>query len=278
MTMRLALILAATALAATSAIAQQAPAKADPRGESCDAHKFETTVHTEVEGKIHSSKVKLCGKIGQTDADWATTLRDAAGKVETNEGMPRAVKDQIISALKLEVANIEAAIAAPNAPPVATASTIAGDLPTAIVPPAARLPEYTSLPPLPTAPKASRLAAANLAPARPAPPPPPKPRLTFGCFTPGEPGSGGPCFTLGKSTQLTVHADEDLAAGYRLHFVRHGNDRGEVALGKMRKGQSLRFKAPKDLCGGIVRSTVEIQILAGLGQLADTRGPYDLRC
>jgi hypothetical protein len=273
--MRLALILAATALASTSALAQKQPAKADARAESCDAHKFETTVQTEVDGKIHGSKVKLCGKEGQTDADWAATLRDAAKKVETNEAMPRAVRDQIITALKAEVSTIEAGIAAANAPSVAT--TMAGDLPSAIVPPAGRAPEYTSLPPLPTAPKTPKMAT-SLTPAKPAPPPPPKPRLTIGCFTPGEPGGGGPCFTLGKNTQLTVRADEDLAAGYRLHFVRRGNDRGEVALGKMRKGQSLRFKAPKDLCGGVVRSTVEIQILANLGQLADTRGPYDLRC
>lgn len=277
MTLRLALILAATALASTGALAQKEADKADARAESCDAHKFETTVRNEVDGKARASKVKLCGKEGQTDAEWATTLKDAAKKVETTEGMPRPVKDQIIIALNIEVTKIEAAIAAASVPPGATA--MAGDLPAKIVPPAARPPEYTTLPPLP---KKAPAVAVNLAPGKPAPPPPPRPRLTIGCITPGEPGSGGPCFTLARTTQVTVRADENLAAGYHLRFLRRGNDRGDVALGQMRRGQSLRFKAPKDLCAGVVRSTVEIQILAkggtNAGQVADTRGPYDLRC
>jgi hypothetical protein len=277
MTMRLALILAAAALAPTSALAQKEADKVDARAESCDAHKFETTVKNEVDGKVRASKVKLCGKEGQTDAEWATTLKDAAKKVETTEGMPQAVKDQIITALNAEVANIEAVIAAASAPPVATA--IAGDLPEKVVPPAVRPPEYATLPPLP---KRAPVVAVNLSPRKPGPPPPIRPRLTIRCVTPGEPGSGGPCFSLGRNTQLTVRADENFAAGYQLRFLRRGNERGEVALGQMRRGQLLRFKAPRDLCTGVVRSNVEIQILANGGsngaQVADTLGPYDLRC
>jgi len=277
MTMRLALILAATALASTSAFAQMEADKADARAESCDAHKFETTVKNEVDGKVRASKVKLCGKEGQTDKEWATTLRDAARKVETTEGMPQAVKDQIITALNVEISNLEAVIANASAAPVAT--TMAGDLPGKVLPPAVRPPEYATLPPLP---RRVPTVAVDMSLRKPAPPPPPKPRLKVGCITPGEPGAGGPCFTLARTTQLTVRADENLAAGYHLRFLRRGNDRGDVALGQMRKGQSLRLKAPKDLCTGVVRSTVEIQILTKSGgsggEVADTLGPYDLRC
>ena len=46
------------------------------------ARKFETTVEAVVDGKKRGSKVRLCGKEGQTDADWASTLKDAAKKVE----------------------------------------------------------------------------------------------------------------------------------------------------------------------------------------------------
>jgi hypothetical protein len=87
---------------------------------------------------------------------------------------------------------------------------------------------------------------------------------------------------MGRNTQITVRADENFVAGYQLRFLRRGNERGEVALGQMRQGQLLRFKTPKDLCTGVVRSNVEIQILAKGGsngaQVADTLGPYDLRC
>jgi hypothetical protein len=276
MTMRLALILAATALASTSAVAQKTD-KADARAESCDAHKFETTVKNEVDGKALASKVKLCGKEGQTDAEWATTLKDAAKKVEATEGMPQAVKDQIIGALNVEVSKIEGAIAAASAPPVTTAIT--GDLPEKIVAPTVRPPEYTTLPPLP---KKAPAVAVNLSPRKPGPPPPIRPRLTIRCVAPGEPGSGGPCLELGRNTQVTVRADENFAAAYRLRFLRRGNERGEVALGQMRQGQLLRFKTPKDLCTGVVRSNVEIEILGKDGsnrpQVADTLGPFDLRC
>jgi ribosomal protein S11 len=154
MTMRLVLIFAATALASagglaskpaaaqTGAAASQAPpSEAKALVESCSAHKFETTVDVTVDGKIRSSKVKLCGKVGQSDADWMGTLKDAARKVEANTALPKAERDQIISALNAEISKIEAV------KPVASA------LPSTPRPPAERPPEYSTLPPLPTAPK-----------------------------------------------------------------------------------------------------------------------------
>ena len=277
MTMRLALIFAATALESSSAFAQepaaaakdatasQSPSPEIKAGvESCSAHKFETTVDVITDGKKRSSKVKLCGKEGQSDADWATTLKDAAKKVEGNEKMPQTVKDQIIAALNAEIAKIEAAMAfaAKSAlPPVAK-------------PPAERPPEYSILPPLPTAPAAKT----KLSQAKPGPPRE-KPRLTFQCYTPGELGAGGPCISLERETLLTVRADENLAGGARLRFLRRGDDRGEVELAEMRKGQSRRFKLPSQLCAGVVGSQVEIQILgSSTSPVLDTLGPYPLRC
>ena len=105
---------------------------------SCSARKFETTVEVIVDGKMRSSKVTLCGKVGQTDADWANTLKDAVKKVESNETMAQAAKDQIIAAFNAEIAKIEPANAVASAPPVAT------------TPPAAS-PEYATIPPLPPA-------------------------------------------------------------------------------------------------------------------------------
>ena len=277
MTMRLALFFAATALASANVLAQEAAAVQEDAAasqspppevkagvESCTAHKFETTVHVIADGKKRSSKVKLCGKEGQSDADWATTLKDAAKKVEGNEKMPKTVKDQIITALNAEIAKIEAA----------TAFAAKSALPPAAKPPADKPPEYSVLPPLPTAPAAATKSSL----ARPGPPPR-KPRLTLQCYTPGELGAGGPCISLERETLLTVRADENMAGAARLRFLRRGDDRGEVELAQMRKGQSRRFKLPAPLCVGVVGSQVEIQILgSSSSQVLDTLGPYSLRC
>ena len=45
-------------------------AKLESLLENCDAHKFETMVDSVVGGQPHRSKVKMCGKEGQSDADW----------------------------------------------------------------------------------------------------------------------------------------------------------------------------------------------------------------
>jgi len=281
MTMRLALIFAVTALVSASGFAQEpagapngpAPSQSAPTSEmkalveSCAAHKFETTVEVSVDGKKRGSKVKLCGKVGQTDADWANTLKDAATKIEANETMARAVKDQIIAALSAEISKIKAANTAASAPPVATP------------PPAASPPEQASV----TAPPTAPAVATSSPPARPTLAAG-KPRLTIHCYTPGEMGGGGPCISLERHTLLTVRADEDLAGGTRLRFLRRGDIRGEVALAQMRQGQTRRFGLPQQLCAGVATSKVEIQILGrttsapGADQVADTLGPYRLSC
>ena len=281
MTMRLALIFAAAALAPGNGLAQnQAAAQKDAQEsqlppppetkalvESCSAHKFETTVEMSVDGKKRNSRVKLCGKEGQTDADWASTLKDAVTKIEAEETMAQAAKDQIIAALNAEISKLEVANAAGSAPPVATA------------PSAAPPPESATLPPLPTAPAL----ATNPPLAAPAASPG-KPSLTIHCSTLDEPGGGGPCISLDRETLLTIRADEELPGGTRLRFLRRGDVRGEVTLAQMRQGQSLRFKLPPKLCVGVASSKVEIQILgraasgSGANQILDSLGPYRLRC
>ena len=276
MTLRLALIFAATALASVSAYAQEqaAPASQAPSAEtkalmeSCTARKFETIVERIVDGEMRGSKVTLCGKEGQTDADWANTLRDAVRKVEANPTMELAVKAQIAAALNAEIAKVESPQAVAIAPPAAVAR------------PAERPPEYSILPPFPPAP----VAATTSSIATPAPPTIPapaakKPRLTIRCSAPGEKGGGSACMALERDTQLTIRADDDLAEGASLHFLRRGKPAGEIALAQMRPGQSLRSRLPPELCSGVNSSKVEIQILGrGANQAAETLGPYSLRC
>jgi hypothetical protein len=258
--------------------------------ENCDAHKFETTVDSVVDGQPHRSKVKMCGTEGQSDADWIGTLKDAIAKLDANKEMPPATRDQIVSAINTEIARLNGVgTANPNdslLPPGRSASKSPEPLSN----------DYTVLPPLPTttpppprvlppgeeaalAGGASSAAAAVTVPGAPPPAPKPamaNPRLSFSCVNPDYPG-GGPCITLTRDTMLTVKSPAAVAGDLSLRFVRQGDARADVSLGAMRKGQTVRLSIPQAVCSGVVTSEVVMQVIGG-GQVLDRQGPYLLRC
>ena len=130
---RLMLAVAVVGLSAAPGMAQDKPvgnAETDQAAAAiiadCSARKFETSIELVQDGKPRKSKVKLCGKQGQTDAEWAHTLKDAVAKIEANQKMPQAGKDQLVTALKAEIAKFEP-VSAPSValpavlPPVANA-------------------------------------------------------------------------------------------------------------------------------------------------------------
>jgi hypothetical protein len=258
--------------------------------ENCDAHKFETTVDSVVDGQPHRSMVKMCGTEGQSDADWIGTLKDAIAKLDANKEMPPATRDQIVSAINTEIARLNGVgTANPNdslLPPGRSASKSPEPLSN----------DYTVLPPLPTttpppprvlppgeeaalAGGASSAAAAVTVPAAPPPAPKPamaNPRLSFSCVNPDYPG-GGPCITLTRDTMLTVKSPAAVAGDLSLRFVRQGDARADVSLGAMRKGQTVRLSIPQAVCSGVVTSEVVMQVIGG-GQVLDRQGPYLLRC
>ena len=267
--------------------AEPAPAAStDPLVADCEARKFETIVRVTVAGKPRSSKVKLCGKVGQTDAEWLHTLRDAVEKVGVNGSMSAAAKEQVVAALNVEIARLSPTSETSPAP-LAEISPPA--VPVAVLPPANALSppraaspsiggpvEYSALPPLPAPkPAASAGVVAAIVPSLPAP------RLTFRCFATDRLGSEGPCDLLERNTLLTVRADEDLPGGTSLRFMRRGDDRGEIDLPALRNGQSRRFSLPPRLCSGVSGSQVQIEVVRANGkssQVVDTHGPYELRC
>ena len=254
---RLMIALALAAGAVPPVMAQEKPAEssveeADPEAvklvTDCDARKFETTVEREENGEKQSSKVKLCGKPGQTDAEWIATLKDAAAKIEANPKMPQTVKDQLSGALETEIARLGAAAAIPSPAVVAVEPPAPAPAPVAV---AAKSPA----------------AAAALK----------KPKLTIRCLAPGESGAGSSCSNLGRATRLSILADADLGSGTSLKFLRRGDERARLALAPMRQGEIYRSKLPPELCAGVASTKVEIQVL-GSGQVVDTLGPYSLRC
>ena len=248
------------------------PAEAAQLAQSCSAHKFETTVKFTKDGQTRRSNVKLCGTLGQTDAQWMTTLRDAANKVRISDSMPPEAQQQVIAAIEAELARLEAQIASTR-----SATTLTLPRKMAEAPPSARapLPEYSSLPPLPP-PLPARTAAATSSAIAALPPVPP--RLTIRCALTTDLRDPEPCATIEENTRLEIRAEENLPSGLQLRFLRKGELRGTISLAAMRPGQTLRVRTPQKLCTGVVRSSAQIEIVKGAGQVVDTRGPFDLRC
>jgi len=260
--------------------------------ENCDAHKFETTIEMTVDGQTKHSRVKLCGTEGQSDADWISTLKDAVAKTEANLAMPKPVRDQIVTALNVEIKRLSA--------PFSTELT--GALP--VQRPTGSMPSsegYATLPALPApreaAPTSPPAEYAALPPLPTTPPPPthvlggaagisvpmlPRPRMSLLCYTPGE-GAEGPCTDFTRDTLLTVHADEDLPAGTSLRFVRNGDARADVQLAQLKRGRSMRFAIPQEVCNRVTNGTLELRIIRAVaalpsGQEVGSDGPYSLRC
>lgn len=286
---------AAPAKKTAPAAASHSDAKAQQLMQNCDAHKFETTVKDVVDGQPQQSKVKLCGKEGQSDADWIGTLKDAVAKLGANKEMPAEVRDQIVKALKTEISRLEfqgAKTAFTSTGPVGKTSSLEeiSALPplpqakaqlVASVPPPARqiaqqapTTDYAALPPLPTSPVAPPhvLAAGASTSVLFLP----RPKMSLSCFTPGE-GADGPCTGFTRETLITVKAGEDLPASTALRFVRDGDPKADIELAHLKKGKSAQFAMPTDVCRHAVGGRLELRIVRS-GQEVGTDGPYNLNC
>ena len=273
-------------IAAPPTPADETPKAMPQLMQSCDAHKFETIVKTEVNGEPRQSKVKLCGNEGQSDAEWIGTLRDAITKLKANEEMAASVRDQIIAAINTEITRIETGVSSPLAQassepvplrPRAQAARPLND-------------DYSSLPPLPTTPPPpprviGTVAAPATAKSKGAKssvllqlgPAVPVPKLSFACYTPGDIGGDSPCADFQRETIVTVRAAEDVRRGLQLQFARNGEARATVELAQLRKGKSLRVPLPADVCRGVGDGRLDLQIVDG-GYVLASDGPYSLRC
>lgn len=301
MTGRIALSAAALALSLPTAL-WATPAKdvaapsAEPGSQAeqllrnCDAHKFETVVHEVVDGRPQQSKVKLCGKEGQSDAEWIGTLKDAIQKLNANKDMPAPVRDQIVTALRSEITRLETPLPLLSSQSSTSKFALGGISPASplsqpnpavgasLPPPRQNAPtapfeDYAAIPPLPTAPPppVHVLAGSVGASLRLLP----RPRMNLTCYTPGE--ADGPCGVFTRDTLLTVHAAEDMPAGTRLSFVRDGDPKADVDLAQLKKGKTARFAVPSDVCRHAVGGRLELKIVRS-GQEVGSEGPYNLSC
>jgi hypothetical protein len=265
------------------------PSQAEQLVRNCNAHKFETVVQEMVDGQPHQSKVTLCGKEGQSDADWVGTLKDAIDKVNANAQMAAPMRDQIIAALNAEIDRLRNPLSlVPRRAPGKT--SLVDSLPPLAGLPSSKPAENIPLPPpRQTAPTAPAEEYAALPPLPTAPPPPvrvlagaggslaalPRPRMSFVCYDAGQ--AEGPCTGFTRETVLTVRAGEDLPAGTSLRFVRDGEPRADVALAQLKKGGSMQLNVPADVCRHVVGGRLELRIVRS-GQEVGSEGPFNLNC
>jgi hypothetical protein len=256
-----------------------APAPEQKLIQNCDAHKFETVVDTMVDGQPRKSKVKLCGVEGQSDAEWIGTLKDAIRKVEANKEMPGAQREQIVAAINAEIGRLSI-VGTPVAP-------VKRQVAEQSLPSLSR--DYATLPPLPPAPEAPIAAPAPAAPVEAAiaravaTPPPPGvlavPRLKISCEVPTDFAGPAPCAEFERETRLTIQPEADVPPGVALQFVRNGRVQGELSLGGLGKGASLRSSLPQSVCAGFGAGRLELRIAqAGGAQVVRSEGTYSLRC
>ena len=276
------MILAALALPAAAAAQDSAPAAADGTVQDCSAHKFETFVERIVDGEPRKSRVRLCGKAGQSEAEWIATLEDAVAKVRENIEMPADARNQIIAAVSAEIARLREPAAA------ASASAAPALTPRAAPPPRDLRNDYASLPsippPAPPKPVAPPAAVVSNAPAGAVRARPVEvtasllaPSLAFDCSVVGEMSGPAPCIEFQRDTLITVHARSDVPAGVELHFERNGSDRAKVAIGPMKSGGTKRLPLPGAVCRGVGDGRLAIGIWNG-ARPARTEGPFPLRC
>jgi hypothetical protein len=270
------------AVAATGAVPKKkAPATAPGApsaavkalAQNCDAHRFETTIElTGPDGQPKQSKVRMCGKDGQSDADWIATLKDAVKKTTDNPQMPQGIKEQIIAAVNAEIERLtHPALALPQGGDITQLPRAAASTPEV---PLSR--DYGALPPLPTestVPPPHLLGPGGLMG--------PAPKLTLRCALAGDEDRPQACDSIDRDTVLVVRADQAYPGGVAMRFLRHGDSRAEIDLPALAAGQTATLRLPPAVCSGVVRSKVEIQALganAPTGTAAGIVGEYDLRC
>lgn len=278
-----------TAAAPAPAPSSESPGKLQQLMQSCDAHKFETIVDTTEDGKPHKSRVKLCGVEGQSDSDWIGTLKDAIAKLDANKDMDSGVRNQIVTAIRGEIARIESTLPAGgtatafNLTPAPESNTNI-DLPPGRPIDSSERPlssDYATLPTMPTTPPppprvlapGAVMNAASAAPLHLGP----VPKLSYQCYSPGDLGDAAPCTEFDRETMLTISAASDVERGVALRFLRNGDQRAEVDLAGLKRGKSLEIALPSAVCQGFGDGRLDLKIVEQ-GAEVKSDGPYSLRC
>ena len=244
----------------------------------CGTRKFETEVISDNQGKVRKAKILLCAKAGESDDQWIATLEKAASQIAGSPALSAEAKSKVAG-------EIQTAIDQVRGKPDAHAGSATGIPSQAFTLP--RAPGFGADPQTRSEP--------IVATVRPLPPPPvpratavvrppiSKPPISISCSQASDLAGPGDCIEFTPDTMLVVRADGDVKSRVSLRYVRDGDPRGGMALGVMRRGQIIRSRLPAQLCAGVVRGRVKVETVVfeppgGAGQVADTQGPFLLRC
>ncbi|WP_205478788.1 hypothetical protein [Sphingomonas arenae] len=82
------------------------PARSRPV--TCEGHKFEFTAASgDDPAKRHKSRIVLCSEKGASNARIIAMLEDAARRLESNEQLPAANRDKIVSDIRAKAAELK---------------------------------------------------------------------------------------------------------------------------------------------------------------------------
>ena len=259
--------------------------QADARLANCGARRFESVAEFEIDGKMKRSRLELCAKDGDTQAEWIATLEKNEAAIKAQTRLPESARFKLLSDLRAEIDRLKGSA---QSLPIAGASIAA--VPGLAVPKAPVVApssdfEVAALPPLPPPKPAGSVPAAasaitRTASAAPAAPPGLRPKLAVKCAVPG--GNPINCDHLAIDDLLIIEAEENLASPLTLTFRRtKSGDVADVTIRRLRQGDVSRIRVPAAMCKGVVRTTFDVQVSGpGTGKLpyADLLGPFRKDC
>lgn len=280
-------------LLAALAAAGQAPAsgeiltkeQAEARLANCGSRRFESIAEFEVDGKMKRSRLELCAKDRDTQADWIATLEKNEAQIKAQTRLPESARFKLLSDLRAEIERLKGVQRlVPDATVLATTAEPTFSLPKAPIVAPSRDFEVAALPPLPAPKPAGSVAAgsSSLSTAASAPPPPRgmRPKLSVKCAVPG--GNPLSCDYLSLDDLFILEAEENLASPLTLTFRRtKSGDVATVGVRRMAKGDVTNIKVPPAMCKGVVKTTFEVQVSgrgAGAMPYVDTLGPFKKAC
>lgn len=278
-----------------AAAASQAPAsgeiltreQAEARLANCGSRRFESIAEFEVDGKMKRSRLELCAKENDTQADWIATLERNEAQIKAQTGIPESARFKLLSDLRGEIERLKGVQRLlPETGALASVTAPAIVLPKApVVAPSSDF-EVAALPPLPAPKPAGSIAAGGSsvgaagASVTPAAPRGMRPRLSVKCAVPG--GNPLDCDYLSLGDLFFIEAEENLASPLTLTFRRtKTGDVASVSVRRLKQGDMVSLKVPPSMCKGVVKTTFEVQINgAGTGTMPylDTLGPFRKAC
>lgn len=246
---------APAAVAPSSGITKEEAQKAL---ENCGSRRFVASADYQDEGKTRRTGVTLCSAPGDTEEMWIGKLEKSATALATQERIPASARTKLVADIQKEVTRLRSA----QRRSLPAADALVANVPSMPAP----------LPPRPAVPVGTYVAPSLLA----------APSVTIRCLHEGGVRDRGvDCEgEIRRDTVLALESGADMTSPALIRFIRKGQVREEVQLGTLRQGQLVRVRLPRSVCKGVVRSQLELEVVAASSKpsAALTEGPYDLRC